>query len=826
MAEFNPRTQDTGVIDETSRSRGTGPNRTFETLFSGLTETAGNVMQIQDTENQIQIQDEARQIFDSVNEEFGVSAPTPDGVSEGLEQIQTLQNALSQGKISEVNYYGRLATLSKQLRSKYPGYESIVDSTIQSVTGTRPANAYRDALFSEIGRLSSEASSEEKFRRQYIKENEGVIVAAIGEDFFNNPDAYDFDKVQSEVAKFKGRSEVIEAENKELTLMSKRGEFNDKRAARALDRDFSFITEATLSKAVGANSPSFQQTLDQFIAKGGGSPQELEQFIGVISQAETDLRAALLQRGREKYVASGLISNDQLNKSIEDALYPVRAAKEAVLGGDFKLAAKYATINKTISDRAMNDLLQDPLMRVGRGLSEIDNTLGGEFFTRNARKVDDIAMEIVGQTMAGRPDIIKKAVEHGDQKVSRDLLIGSFDALTDQNIQTPQVSNIVDQLFGEKALDFMDPRNVKAEDLETIYTRFLDPRVTKSIFEKGSAEDQEKYTKWAIEKFRAIPAFAAAAGDVNSALASYKKFDPQASLVLDPDTLRLSLKTSYQPGITTGGGGVLTGTSAADALAVAGAGRIINAFNKATSVLNPILEASNTDKQRVMGSIIQNLAIEVDGTNPEAKINRGEEQTTFWGSVYESLMAPVGETQSEGQRAETQSNLGFEVPEVEQDGGDIDFLFDIQDSSYPSEVGTDQSARSEYIREGLVDRGLSPHIAQAFVMNFRDESGLDPGVNEKNPIVPGSRGGYGLAQWTGPRRKQYEAFAKRRGRPLDDIDTQLDFLIRELRTTESRAARNILSSPTRQEAAVAIVRDFLRPAASHRRRRENKYTRS
>ncbi len=48
----------------------------------------------------------------------------------------------------------------------------------------------------------------------------------------------------------------------------------------------------------------------------------------------------------------------------------------------------------------------------------------------------------------------------------------------------------------------------------------------------------------------------------------------------------------------------------------------------------------------------------------------------------------------------------------------------------------------------------------AFVMNFKDESGLDPGINEANPIVPGSRGGYGLYQLTGPRRKAYEAFAQ------------------------------------------------------------------
>lgn len=50
------------------------------------------------------------------------------------------------------------------------------------------------------------------------------------------------------------------------------------------------------------------------------------------------------------------------------------------------------------------------------------------------------------------------------------------------------------------------------------------------------------------------------------------------------------------------------------------------------------------------------------------------------------------------------------------------------------------------IKQGLVDRGMSPQVADAFVMNFQDESGLNPGVNEQNPVVAGSRGGFGLAQ--------------------------------------------------------------------------------
>ncbi len=128
-----------------------------------------------------------------------------------------------------------------------------------------------------------------------------------------------------------------------------------------------------------------------------------------------------------------------------------------------------------------------------------------------------------------------------------------------------------------------------------------------------------------------------------------------------------------------------------------------------------------------------------------------------------------------------------------------------------------------YIKSGLVERGLPEHVADGFVMNFQDESGLNPGINEIAPLVPGSRGGFGLYQLTGPRRRAYEAFAAERGVPLDDVDAQLDFLMTELQGPEAEAARLILGAGNSGEAGAAIVREFLRPAEEHKNSRAAKY---
>jgi hypothetical protein len=56
---------------------------------------------------------------------------------------------------------------------------------------------------------------------------------------------------------------------------------------------------------------------------------------------------------------------------------------------------------------------------------------------------------------------------------------------------------------------------------------------------------------------------------------------------------------------------------------------------------------------------------------------------------------------------------------------------------------------------GLGGDGLD---AAAIVGNFGLESGGFEKLQEIKPTVKGSRGGYGWPQWTGPRRKAYEAW--------------------------------------------------------------------
>lgn len=156
--------------------------------------------------------------------------------------------------------------------------------------------------------------------------------------------------------------------------------------------------------------------------------------------------------------------------------------------------------------------------------------------------------------------------------------------------------------------------------------------------------------------------------------------------------------------------------------------------------------------------------------------------------------------------------------------GDLQVIYQPQnDNNQEGSAGEDTlgagvSGVQQQVYEGLLSRGMPEHIAQGFMMNFQDESGFRPGIEEAVPNVHGTRG-RGLYQLTGSRRNAFEA---KYGNDYS-VDNQLDFLMEELNTTEAEAWGIIQNSQSAGEAGSNIVNHFLRPAKEHARSRSARY---
>lgn len=118
------------------------------------------------------------------------------------------------------------------------------------------------------------------------------------------------------------------------------------------------------------------------------------------------------------------------------------------------------------------------------------------------------------------------------------------------------------------------------------------------------------------------------------------------------------------------------------------------------------------------------------------------------------------------------------------------------------------------------DAGYTPEqIAGVLGNSYVESAGLQPGINEIKPLVPGSRGGFGLMQWTGPRRRQFESFVEERGGSLDDASIQADFALWELDNTEKKAGAALRAAKTPEQAAAVVSNRYLRPGIPHLTRR-------
>lgn len=105
--------------------------------------------------------------------------------------------------------------------------------------------------------------------------------------------------------------------------------------------------------------------------------------------------------------------------------------------------------------------------------------------------------------------------------------------------------------------------------------------------------------------------------------------------------------------------------------------------------------------------------------------------------------------------------------------------------------------------------GLTPAQAAGIVGNFNHETGGFRYMQEISPRA--GRGGLGWAQWTGPRRRAFEAWAKRNGLSTDSYEANLGFLLEEMKGPEGRALAAIRNAKTPEEASRIWMNMFERP---------------
>jgi hypothetical protein len=103
----------------------------------------------------------------------------------------------------------------------------------------------------------------------------------------------------------------------------------------------------------------------------------------------------------------------------------------------------------------------------------------------------------------------------------------------------------------------------------------------------------------------------------------------------------------------------------------------------------------------------------------------------------------------------------------------------------------------------------------AIVGNLAHECNGFRTMQEIKPTVAGSKGGYGWAQWTGPRRKAFEAWCAQHALSVDSDEGNYGYLKFELETTEHKAIPELRKTVRLTDAVIAFEKNFERAGVKH-----------
>lgn len=116
------------------------------------------------------------------------------------------------------------------------------------------------------------------------------------------------------------------------------------------------------------------------------------------------------------------------------------------------------------------------------------------------------------------------------------------------------------------------------------------------------------------------------------------------------------------------------------------------------------------------------------------------------------------------------------------------------------------------------DFSITPEDAAAIVGNLGHESLGFTAMQEFKPVVEGSRGGWGWAQWTGPRRRAFEAYCARTGKDPASDEANYAYLFLELKGiegTEGKALGKLKAAKGLDAKVEAFEKAFLRAGVKH-----------
>ena len=116
--------------------------------------------------------------------------------------------------------------------------------------------------------------------------------------------------------------------------------------------------------------------------------------------------------------------------------------------------------------------------------------------------------------------------------------------------------------------------------------------------------------------------------------------------------------------------------------------------------------------------------------------------------------------------------------------------------------------QADFVDYGVSNLNLSPVAAAGIAGSGTQESTMGVNMQEKHPIVAGSRGGLGVFQWTGPRRVEFENWARKNNMDPNKYETSMEFLKWDLQRPQWAKMLSLMRAARTTDEASQIFNQY------------------
>lgn len=488
----------------------------------------------------------------------GFPAPTPAAPPALQEELQTKLSRVEKlraqklaGMLSDAQFETELAVVVSNLKSRWRGFEDVIDQEISRLRGTSSANILRKQHLQALDQWAAAQQSAMKEIDSRLDKYMDSFLAATkkidpqtGQPTWIYPDGKggfvdvssrdwmraNIDRVSEVAGRYDGLVKHTEVQLKNFSLQEsalKNTAQNARMTMRAiLANNLQAVWDQTSFGAgrAGLSLDDISKLIARHAATGAFGPQETAAMTLRLQQLETQVEQMLLRAfdtpiPDEKGQPTGktfrqLMDPEDIKKEVEMAMAPIRSLKQAIIDKDAGFTAVAANLVKHYRSLAQSDILKNPQMSRLIGLNDLVNSQTLLYALQHNKTVANGYLNALESLWAA--DIANKGSPTPPMKVDEHVTKNIQQGDPSRPVPADTLKNL-DNIAKAGAMD-KDPaivkRSVEAyyDSLEYFrkapslqrFRQMASPEVSRHVYEtlgKTDPEAYQKYQMWVEKSF-------------------------------------------------------------------------------------------------------------------------------------------------------------------------------------------------------------------------------------------------------------------------------------------------------------------------------------